>query len=203
MLKIQRNESCPCGSGKKYKKCCLAVPEMNAEILRAVSIAQTRDEIKTIINEPINIYRLKVELVSMGGQDITREVSRTLDIDGKYTFYNLHLEIQGSFGWDNDHMFSFYLGEKLYDRSSEYSANPLGEYMLTSWGAPSKSASATELRDLNLSVGFSFWYLFDYGDELIHRVIVENIREMGLKESSVKKHVDKIGVAPSQYAYDE
>ena len=22
--KIGRNESCPCGSGKKYKKCCLA-----------------------------------------------------------------------------------------------------------------------------------------------------------------------------------
>ena len=21
--KIQRNEKCPCGSGKKYKKCCL------------------------------------------------------------------------------------------------------------------------------------------------------------------------------------
>ena len=22
-LKIQRNEPCPCGSGKKYKKCCI------------------------------------------------------------------------------------------------------------------------------------------------------------------------------------
>nr|WP_308567842.1 SEC-C metal-binding domain-containing protein [uncultured Eubacterium sp.] len=22
-MKIGRNESCPCGSGKKYKKCCL------------------------------------------------------------------------------------------------------------------------------------------------------------------------------------
>jgi len=27
MIKIQRNEKCPCGSGKKYKKCCLADPK--------------------------------------------------------------------------------------------------------------------------------------------------------------------------------
>lgn len=26
MLKIGRNDSCPCGSGKKYKKCCLYSP---------------------------------------------------------------------------------------------------------------------------------------------------------------------------------
>ena len=24
MKKVGRNESCPCGSGKKYKKCCLS-----------------------------------------------------------------------------------------------------------------------------------------------------------------------------------
>ena len=27
MVKIGRNAPCPCGSGKKYKKCCLAVQE--------------------------------------------------------------------------------------------------------------------------------------------------------------------------------
>ncbi len=27
MNKIGRNESCPCGSGKKYKKCCLPAPQ--------------------------------------------------------------------------------------------------------------------------------------------------------------------------------
>ena len=26
-MKIGRNEPCPCGSGKKYKKCCLDKPE--------------------------------------------------------------------------------------------------------------------------------------------------------------------------------
>jgi len=30
MKKIGRNASCPCGSGKKYKKCCLHAPKPNA-----------------------------------------------------------------------------------------------------------------------------------------------------------------------------
>ncbi len=29
MKKTRRNEPCPCGSGKKYKKCCLHTPEPN------------------------------------------------------------------------------------------------------------------------------------------------------------------------------
>jgi SWIM/SEC-C metal-binding protein len=28
--KIERNEPCPCGSGKKYKKCCAAVSVLSA-----------------------------------------------------------------------------------------------------------------------------------------------------------------------------
>lgn len=34
MQKIGRNESCPCGSGKKYKKCCLAKEQGKASRLR-------------------------------------------------------------------------------------------------------------------------------------------------------------------------
>jgi len=30
MKKIGRNEPCPCGSGRKYKKCCLKAPEPSA-----------------------------------------------------------------------------------------------------------------------------------------------------------------------------
>ena len=30
MAKIGRNEPCPCGSGKKYKQCCLAIDEQAA-----------------------------------------------------------------------------------------------------------------------------------------------------------------------------
>lgn len=29
--RIGRNEPCPCGSGRKFKKCCLRVPEIDGE----------------------------------------------------------------------------------------------------------------------------------------------------------------------------
>jgi tetratricopeptide (TPR) repeat protein len=35
MSTVGRNEPCPCGSGKKYKKCCLAKDEREAELRRA------------------------------------------------------------------------------------------------------------------------------------------------------------------------
>lgn len=34
-----RNDPCPCGSGKKYKKCCLAVAEADAATARAAAAA--------------------------------------------------------------------------------------------------------------------------------------------------------------------
>ena len=34
MTKISRNAPCPCGSGKKYKKCCLQQDESNARAKR-------------------------------------------------------------------------------------------------------------------------------------------------------------------------
>ena len=38
MAKVGRNQSCPCGSGKKYKRCCLAQDEARAsEELRAAA----------------------------------------------------------------------------------------------------------------------------------------------------------------------
>ncbi|MCI5120571.1 MAG: hypothetical protein D3908_05150 [Candidatus Electrothrix sp. AUS4] len=33
-MKLRRNNKCPCGSGKKYKKCCYLDEEQSAEILR-------------------------------------------------------------------------------------------------------------------------------------------------------------------------
>lgn len=199
MIKIKRNDKCPCGSGKKYKKCCYLDPNKNTEIIRAASIAKTYKEVSQIIAKPMEIYQLKVELIRMGFHEIEEEVSRIFEIEGKQNLYDFHISIQHAFKWDNDHMFSFYLGEELSDRDNEYSANPLGEHIVSSFGKPTKWATEAQLRDLDLSLGFSFWYLFDYGDELVHKVTVEKIREMTRKETGFPKLISKIGEAPPQY----
>jgi len=199
MLKIKRNDKCPCGSGKKYKKCCLTNPDKNSEIIRARSIAHTYEELYQIIAKPMDVYRLKVELIRMGFQEIDTEVSRTFEIEGKQTLYDLHINIQHAFDWDNDHMFSFYLSDKLFDQDNEFSANPLGEQLISSFGKSGKSASDAQLRDLGLSIGLSFWYLFDYGDELVHRVTVEEVREMTSKDIDLPRLLHQTGNTPSQY----
>jgi hypothetical protein len=37
MSKLGRNDPCPCGSSKKYKKCCLARDSANANLQRAIA----------------------------------------------------------------------------------------------------------------------------------------------------------------------
>jgi hypothetical protein len=37
MAKISRNDPCPCGSGKKFKKCCLSIKEAEARERRKIS----------------------------------------------------------------------------------------------------------------------------------------------------------------------
>lgn len=139
----------------------------------------------------------------MGLDEIEEEISRIIEIEDKQTLYDLHINIQQLFDWDNDHMFSFYLGEELFDRDNEYSANPLGENIVSSYEKQYRSATEYELRDLDLPMGFSFWYLFDYGDELVHKVTVEKIREIEPGESGFPKLIGRKGNPPLQYGVFE
>jgi hypothetical protein len=198
-MKLKRNDKCPCGSGKKYKKCCYLDEEQNAEILRLAPQVASLEELTELLSQPMQIYRLKVVLKGMKLDEIEEEVSRTFEIGGRYTLYDLHLEIQRAFDWDNDHMFSFYFGGKLFDRENEYSGSPLGEHFPSRIGPSSKSAAKTQLRDLDLREEKTFLYLFDYGDELVHEVLVEEIRDQKEGEKEFPVVVDKIGEAPAQY----
>lgn len=199
MTKIGRNDPCPCGSGKKYKKCCFMDEERNTELKRAIRLARTPGEVKTILSEKLVKYVVKVELMHIPFREIDEEVSRVLAIDGKHSLYDLHLLIQRAFNWDNDHMFSFYLGKDMDDRQKEYSADPLGEHITSTFEEPTKSASEAQLRDLNLHEGQEFMYLFDYGDRLLHKIVVNSIEELDAQKNRQSEIVSRTGNAPEQY----
>lgn len=64
MPKIKRNDPCPCGSGKKYKNCCI-------------------DSIKNITNpESVNqdLYRFHQDLVSYTTTEYERELNEQIDL---------------------------------------------------------------------------------------------------------------------------
>jgi hypothetical protein len=198
-MKLQRNDRCPCGSGKKYKKCCYLDPVKNAEITRAASLTTTWDELVELMSKPMQVYRLKVVLIRMGFNAIEEEISRTFEVESNQTLYDLHMGIQYAFEWDNDHMFAFYFGGKLFDRENEYSGNPLGEHVASGMGTGSKSAAATQIRDLGLTENSEFLYLFDYGDELVHKVIVEKIHDKNDDVKQLPAVVSELGTPPPQY----
>lgn len=201
MYKISRNDPCQCGSGKKYKKCCYLNDDKNKEIQRAVKKAKSKDELQLFINEEIKVYQFKIILDSIRF-DSDFDVWRTLEIKGNQTLFDLHLEIQNAFNWDNDHLFSFFLTNKIWDKKSEYSGNPFGKYVpSTMFENTSKPAGETEIRDLEITEGRQFKYLFDYGDEIIHSIETLKIYISNEEDDNFPRIIESKGKAPGQYDY--
>ena len=204
MVKIGRNDPCPCGSGKKYKMCCLTDMVKNDRILRSAAQVNTQEELVALMNQPIKIYQFRVTLDSIGFQEPSGTVYRNIEIEGDDTLYDLHLQIQDAFGWDNDHLFSYYMSNRIGDESSEYSGNPIGGDPSSIGAEPSGTAAKTEIRNLKLRKGKHFKYLFDYGDRLIHTIEVLGKYNRGDKKTEAYPRItEKAGDPPPQYDYSE
>jgi hypothetical protein len=161
-------------------------------------MASDWEELPRLLARTPQIYRLKVQLLRMRIDPITEEVSRTIEIEGNKTLYDLHMAIQRVFDWDNDHLFSFYTGDKLYDRENEYAGNPMEFHGGVKIGKKT-SADDVEIRDLDLKEASTLLYLFDYGDELVHQVLVEEIRDKTDEDGDRFKLVAEVGIVPPQY----
>jgi len=51
MAKIGRNDPCPCGSGKKYKQCCLAKDEEAERVALAATAPAPRKQVRNVAAE--------------------------------------------------------------------------------------------------------------------------------------------------------
>src|ERR1700712_5452022 len=87
MAKIGRNDLCPCGSGKKYKKCCLASDEAAARVARPTqptavaarlpslgSYGQEHDE----LDELTAASNAVVDMVKAGNLDAAEQAAHDL-----------------------------------------------------------------------------------------------------------------------------
>jgi hypothetical protein len=129
-------------------------------------------------------YRLKVTL------QWAPDVWRVIEIRADQALEDLHYAIQRAFGWDDDHIYSFFLSGRAWDRVTEV-ARPFPE-------AEPPMADEVLVADLDLKVGQRFLYLFDYGDELRHDVEVEAILPPGQGDDTVRI-VERHGQASPQY----
>ncbi len=129
-------------------------------------------------------YRIKVSL------QWNRRVWRVIEILAHQTLEDLHLGIQRAFGWDNDHLYAFFMSGRAWDRLTEIEG-PFGE-------AEPPTADEVTLAELGLSPGQKFLYIFDFGDELRHDI--EVIESFPLPARGKFPRIsERHGKAPAQY----
>lgn len=154
-MQAGRNDPCPCGSDKKYKKCCL---------------------------NKISIYTFAVTPHNFN------HFSCSIRLTEDDTLYTLHVHLQEVLEWDNDHMFSFFMDNKIWNRKSEYSGNPLGD-----------GSANISIKNLFLKEGQKFLYLFDYGDEHCFEIQLTKIQKSDDLDNLPLGLIEKNGNAPEQY----
>lgn len=87
---VGRNDPCPCGSGRKFKKCC------GDEVAAANARRAARRELEA------GVLQVRIELA--GSQP---PIWRDLLVPGTFTLADLHVAIQQVMPWSNDHVHVF------------------------------------------------------------------------------------------------
>lgn len=105
--------------------------------------------------------RLRISL-----EEIEPEIWRRVEVPLDMPLKGLHDVIQAAFGWEDYHLFEFRIGEKLYGVP-----DPEAEF----WGRKIMNAKTTKLRAIVDRGVEAFTYVYDFGDDWHHRVVVEAV----------------------------
>ncbi len=117
------------------------------------------------------------------------EIWRTVELTSTQTLRELHAVIQDAFEFDHDHLYSFFMSGRAWDKASEYAAQPEGNQ---------RAVSGTRLENLRLRLKQRFLYLFDYGDEHHFDVQLVSLNPDAPK-GRYPRIVEEHGQAPQQY----
>jgi hypothetical protein len=121
-----------------------------------------------------------------------RQIWRELELTGNQTLGDLGEAIPLAFGFDDPHLWSFFLSGKPWDDATEYARSPSPDD-----GRPARAADRLRIGDA--PAGKEFLFLFDYGDEWHFGVRL--VRTGAAPEPAVRypRVVASRGQAPAQY----
>ena len=139
---------------------------------------------------PQQSYVFDAELVGFRG------VRRVIAVRGDLTLVDLHYALQSAFGWDDDHLYAFWLGGQFWTTTDEHFTRPCGSG--DTFGAAERTA-AIRLDALGLAEGRRIAYVFDFGDEWRVRLRVHDVVSDDGRPSPRVLQAD--GAAPPQYAH--
>ncbi|MCP3915306.1 MAG: hypothetical protein GY711_07105 [bacterium] len=142
-----RNQACPCGSGRKFKKCCLGKTRgSSSDLPRA---------------RPGEYMRLRVTLVGA-----SPPVWRQFLLRAEASFFDLHAAIQAC-GWEDAHLWGF--------RESSTGAVIAGLPSDNLFGPPDPDARGVRLDSRLASGGDGCVYVYDFGDDWTHEIVLEAV----------------------------
>jgi pRiA4b ORF-3-like protein len=135
-------------------------------------------------------------------------VHRTIAMRCEHTLGDLHGALQAAFGWDDEHLYAFWLGGKFWAPGEAQYVHPLAleDRPLAGWEAPAQApprkSAEQPLRDLRLMEGQRIAYVFDFCEEWRVRL---TLREFSADDGGHYPRVlESVGQAPQQYLdYDE
>src|ERR1700712_436585 len=107
MSKIGRNDLCPCGSGKKYKKCCMASDEAAARAARPAlpaAVSARRPSVANYFQEQDELTEASnavVDMVQAGNLDAAEQAAHELlarfpDVHDGYDRLGMVCEARGA-----------------------------------------------------------------------------------------------------------
>lgn len=109
------------------------------------------------------IYQLKI-ILNGSAPEIWRKILVNEDIN----LHKLHEVFQAVMGWEDDHMYVFKINGKKYEGQPEYDEEDEKENKVT------RGKNLNQLIDKENQ---EFLYVYDYGDNWEHRIILEQITE--------------------------
>jgi hypothetical protein len=117
------------------------------------------------------------------------KVWRDIELAEDQTLEDLHLTIQKTYNWSDDHLYSFYMSGESFDPNTEIGSP---------WSESALHTHQVTIGQLDLVEGQTFLYLFDYGDNHEFDVTVRAINPSAPK-GNYPKVVESHGKAPPQY----
>jgi hypothetical protein len=150
------------------------------------------------LEPPMYVFRIRI----VGGfyaPDDARSVWRETEVAANQTLADLGTAIPLAFGFDDPHLWSFFLSGRAWDRQSEYALQSEPDFLD---GPRPHAAKRIAIRDVPLPGAAGkkeFLFLFDYGDEWYFGVKLVRLGprvEPGVRYPRV---VAQAGLAPPQY----
>ncbi len=126
-------------------------------------------------------------------EDLDPPVTRKLRVPETMTLGDLHYILQQSFGWDDYHLHSFYIGQTEYTNMDTYQQEFIDEVQ----PQDEESILIKEIPDM----GGKLLYVYDYGDDWRHNISLQKVipaSKVPIEERESAVCLDAQGAAPPE-----